>query len=317
MTPADAQGVSDCITRCYGDAYPKRVMYRPDELAALIGSRAHNGVVATAGSGVVGHIGFTWPTSESAVVEAGTTVVDPSCRGIGLMGRLALALVEVLAGEGAAGFIHFPTTAHPVMQRASLSAGGRETGVMVAYLPAPTRDLAMGAPTDDRVAVTVVYQPVLKAPAQSIYLPGRYGAMILGLADGLGLSRSAARTSRPPTGESRIERARDAFPRARANHGRSHRSGHRHRGDRRGDEQRRGARAPGSPDERPRDRRRRRAPPPSSFAFAAWLPGWAGHDVLRLQHVVAPSAAELSPSLFSSDAGILMTMIRAELLGTA
>jgi hypothetical protein len=53
ITPADAQGVSDCIVRCYGDAYPKRVMYRPDELATLIGSRSYRGVVATAGPGVV------------------------------------------------------------------------------------------------------------------------------------------------------------------------------------------------------------------------------------------------------------------------
>ncbi len=55
---------------------------------------------------------------------------------MGLKGRLGLALGEVLVSEGAVGFIHFPTTAHPVMQRALLSAGGRETGVMLAYLPA-------------------------------------------------------------------------------------------------------------------------------------------------------------------------------------
>ncbi len=276
IAPADAQGVSDCIVRCYGDAYPKRVMYRPDELATLIGSRAYNGVVATAGPGVVGHIGFTWPTSESTVVEAGTTVVDPSCRGMGLMGRLALALVELLATEGAAGFIHFPTTAHPVMQRASLSAGGRETGVMVAYLPAATRDLAMGALTEERVAVTVVYQPVLNAPAQSIHLPRRYSAMILGFADGLGLSRSAAPDVAAADRREPDRTRPRPFPRARADLGRSHRSGHRHAGRRGGGQQRGVAGACGPPDERPRDRRRRRASPPVVLRVRRMVAGLGG-----------------------------------------
>ena len=317
MTPADAQGVSECISRCYGDAYPKRVMYRPDEVAMLVRSRAYNGVVATAGAGVVGHIGFTWPTSASTVVEAGTTVVDPSCRGMGLMGRLALALVEVLASEGAVGFIHFPTTAHPVMQRASLSAGGRETGVMLAYLPAETRDLAIGALGEERLAVTVVYQPVLKAPSQSIHLPRRYDRLILGVADGLGLSRSAARTFRAPIGESQLERVHDAS-----------------RGLERISVDRIGADIATKvtsvvtataaalvhvdlPMNDPAIDHTVEQLRLASFTFAAWLPGWAGHDVLRLQHVAAPSEAELSPTLFSSDARALMTVIRTELLGSA
>lgn len=52
----------------------------------------------------------------------------------------------------------------------------------------------------------------------------------------------------------------------------------------------------------------------SAFAFAAWLPGWAGHDVLRMQYLAAATAAELSPSLYSSAARDLLTMIRNELL---
>lgn len=33
--PDDAKGLSELITRCYGDAYPKDSVYRPDEMAAL------------------------------------------------------------------------------------------------------------------------------------------------------------------------------------------------------------------------------------------------------------------------------------------
>ena len=315
MTPGDTQGVSECIVHCYGDGYSKRVMYRPEEVAILVRSGAYNGVVAVSGAEVVGHIGFTWPASASTVVEAGTTVVDPGLRGQGLMGRLGLALAGVLASEGAVGFIHFPTTAHPVMQRASLSAGGRETGVMLAYLPAEARDNAIGAVGEERLAVTVVYQPVLEASSQNIYLPRRYGELIQDLADGLGLSRGTAGPFRAPKGESQLECVFDAS-----------------RGLLRISVDRIGAdlatkvtsvvATHGSglvhvdlPMHDPAINDAAEELRQWSFAFAAWLPGWAGHDVLRLQYVASPSHGDLSPSLFSPDARALLATIRTELLG--
>jgi hypothetical protein len=289
-------------------------MYRPTEMAVLVHSRAYNGVVAVSGARVIGHIGFTRPTRASTVVEAGTTVVDPSFRGMGLMGRLGLALAEMLASKGTVGFIHFPTTAHPVMQRASLSAGGRETGVMLAYLPGETRDHATGAVGEGRLAVTVVYQPVLKGPPQSIYIPCRYRELILDLAAGLGLSRSAALPLEPPIGETKLKHVFDAS-----------------RGLERISVNRIGAdivtevtSATGThaatlvhvdlPMDDPAIDYAVAQLRGSSFAFAAWLPGWADHDVLRLQYVAAPSGAELSPILYSPKAEALMAMIHAELV---
>ena len=51
-----------------------------------------------------------------------------------------------------------------------------------------------------------------------------------------------------------------------------------------------------------------------SFVFAAWLPAWAGHDVLRLQYLAAPSDADLAPTLYSPEARALMAVIRSESL---
>lgn len=310
MTPADAPGLAALIGRCYGDAYPKRVMYRPAELAEMIRTGAYDGVVAVAGDAIVGHIGFSWPAPGASVVEAGTTVVDPRARGQGLMGRLGLALAGALIEEGASGFVHFPTTAHAVMQRASLSAGGRETGLMLAYLPAETRDLALDAEPDGRLAVTVVYQPVAPAPAQAVHLPARHRELVLGLARELGLERRAAGGARAPAGASRLERVTDSA-----------------RGLERVTVERIGAdladlagaaTAPLVHVDLPMNdpgidgavEALRRA----SFAFAAWLPGWAGHDVLRLQRVASPTAAELAPAVVSPEAEALLRVIRAELL---
>jgi hypothetical protein len=51
----------------------------------------------------------------------------------------------------------------------------------------------------------------------------------------------------------------------------------------------------------------------TGFGYAAWLPGWAGHDVLRLQRLRDPTGAELAPDLYSPDARAMMADIRREL----
>ncbi len=49
------------------------------------------------------------------------------------------------------------------------------------------------------------------------------------------------------------------------------------------------------------------------FAFGAWLPGWAGHDVLRMQRLRDPTPSELAPDLYSAQARDMMAEIRADL----
>ena len=316
LEPADTPGLRELIERCYGDAYPKRVMYEPDALAKLIRSGEHSGVVAVSGEEVVGHMAYTWPDPDATVVEAGTTVVDPEWRGRGLMNRLALALAEQLVADGAAGFIHFPTTAHPVMQKASLGAGGKETGILIAYLPPGLQEPGGDEAGDRRLAVTVVYQPVVEAPGQRIHLPIRHAELILGLAGELGLSREPVEGSGPAADETRLERALDPqrdLERVRV--------------------ERIGRDIPATMSSILEDTDARlihvdlpmndpgideagEALRPLGFGFAAWLPGWAGHDVLRLQWIDRPADADLSPDLYSPEAGALMDLIRTDLLGS-
>ncbi|MFM9053922.1 MAG: GNAT family N-acetyltransferase, partial [Solirubrobacterales bacterium] len=289
MEPADAPGLKELIGRCYGDAYPKRVMYRPAELSELISSGSLSGVVAVANGSIVGHMGHTWPSAEATVAEAGTTVVDPEWRGRGLMKGLALELAGLLVGDGASGFVHFPTTAHEVMQRASLGSGGRETGIMLGYLPPASGKPGAAGEKGDRRAVTVVYQPLTEGPAQEIFLPRRYEELILGLAKALGLERSVADRLGTPDGESQLDysfeeaRRLDLITAGRIG----------------GDIGREvSSLTAGStaglayvdlPMNDPGVDFAVEELQGQGFAFSAWLPGWAGHDVLRLQRIEGPS----------------------------
>ncbi len=317
IVAGDAPGLAALIERCYGDGYPKQVMYRPDELAALIEAGDFSGVVAEADGSIVGHIGYSWPSSEATVVEAGTTVVDPQWRGQGLMMDLAVALAGLIASDGASGFIHFPTTAHEVMQRASLGSGGRETGIMLAYLPPDTRGRSEPAGDGGRLAVTVVYQPVAPAAAQEIFIPARYEELILGLATSLGLERSVAGPYVEPAGGSELTRA---FEESR---GLERVSVERIGSDTGARVEEIAGQSPATlihvdlPMDDPGIDHATGQLLELGFAFAAWLPGWDGRDVLRLQRIADPTPDELAPDLFSPEARGLTEMIGAELSGRA
>jgi hypothetical protein len=241
----DSPGLAACVERCYGDTYPKRALYRVDELAALIRTGDYCGVVAVAGSEIVGHIGHSRPFPAATVLEAGTTIVDPRLRGRGLMARMAQGWAASLPATGAAGFIHFPTTAHTVMQRAATESG-RETGILLAYIPQKTRDRSLAA-------VGVGVWPSRSSTSRWLLLRP---------------SRSLSRRYMRPGSASSPRRCSSWAV-----------------------EVLRGA----------------------GFAYGAWLPGWKGHDVLRIQLVRGPTDEELTPSLYTSAARAMCWSIRDEL----
>lgn len=313
MAPTDTPGLAACIRRCYGDAYTKRVMYQPAALAEMVRSRTYNGVVASAGADIVGHIGFSRPNPAATVVEAGTTVVDPNYRGAGLMTRLARALQDSVIAHGSVGFVHFPTTAHTVMQKASVSAGGYETGVMLAYLPPEARDVTIGGTGEDRLAVTVVYQPLIESPARTIFLPERYHSLIGAFAERLRLGRSAARNQANPSGATKVAQTTDVD-----------RGLERLVVERIGEDIADIVHSATSVTDatvihvdlmmnQPKIHHAVEQLHQSGFAFAAWLPGWNESDVLRLQLLKNSTDGERHPNLHSADANNIATLIRSEL----
>lgn len=313
IEPADAAGLSACIRRCYGVSYPKRVMYEPVALAEQVRSRVYNGVVATAGAEIVGHIGYNRPNQAATVVEAGTTVVDARYRGAGLMGRLASVLRENIIADDASGFVHYPTTAHTVMQKASLQSGGFETGVMLAYLPSEARDLTIGGSGEDRLAVTVVYQPLVEASAREIFLPARYHDLIGNFATHLQLRRTFTHAQAEPTGKTSMRRTAEMS-------GNLERLTVEHIGDDFADVV---VSATANSDaslihvdltmNQPEIGHAVEAVLAAGFAFSAWLPGWNESDVLRLQLLKDPTANELHPNLYSPPANDIVALIRSEL----
>jgi serine/threonine-protein kinase RsbW len=193
LDPGDAPKLSACFRRVYGESYVAGFFYDPAEIRARTGDgRLHSVVALTPAGEIVGHMALYRPHPRALTVELGNTIVDPRWRNQGLAARLAAALIDVSRRLGAVGFHHYPTTAHPIMQRLAVQAGGVETGVMLAYIPEGTeyRDLG-GASEQGRLAVVTVYQPLDPAPAREVFLPPRYAPMLRAIHERAGLEREA------------------------------------------------------------------------------------------------------------------------------
>ena len=188
LVPEDAPALTALIRRCYGETYGPSVFYDTASLAEMISNRKLCSVVAEKGLQIVGHMGLTVRHPESIVCETGNTVVDKGARGQGLLLKLGIALHDLVKQAKYVGYVHYPTTAHHIMQRASVAYGGKETGVMLAYVSETTEPELTGKPLRS-LAATVVYQPLTPVPKREVVLPTKYHTVIARLYEKLSLDR--------------------------------------------------------------------------------------------------------------------------------
>ncbi len=212
LVPEDAPKLARCFERCYGSSYVVDFFYDPEQVRSRIAGGFLRSVVAVDSSGdIVGHMGLTLRHPGCLTADAGNTVVDPRYRNQGLAARLGAGIFELCREAGLVGFHHYPTTAHPIMQKFAVQGGGIETGVMLDFIPAGTRyrELVDHA-SDHRTAVVVVYQPLAAAPAREVFVPERYARMMVALWERAGLHRSALNAAGMlPPAPTRLDSTRD------------------------------------------------------------------------------------------------------------
>jgi GNAT superfamily N-acetyltransferase len=317
LEPDDAAALKSCVIDCYGETYPKRDLYDFDLLRKAIENGDYSGVVAVdrSNSTMVGHIGWVRHTPGATAVEAGATMVRPASRGGGLLKQLGRALHDQLTQSGAAGYVHFPTTAHTVMQRASVSSGGAETGLLLGYLPASLDVAGFGGRRVGRLAVTVAYQPLVDAPPGNIVAASeRDVAWLTEVARRLGLHRTVRIGTEEPTHEtsqltSRYTESRDLLTLNVSVIGRD---------------------VVAAINAAMSQRRSLlvhidfdatdaavtwagRELATIGFVFGAWLPGWFGSDAMRLQRINDQAAVDLQPELFTVEAQSILERVITEI----
>ncbi|MBU3668121.1 MAG: GNAT family N-acetyltransferase [Rhodocyclaceae bacterium] len=190
MTADDAEQLVGLVRKCYGEGYPNKILYRPEEIAAALENGLMHSIVSEGADGrLIGHCALTFSEQGAPIPEAGKMVVDPDCRGQHLSNRLAEHRKAVAIENNLLGYWSECVTNHPFSQHEIIDSGGVETGAFIAK-DAPTWHMAgVNNVTDVRLSLMTYYIPLRTAPVRTIYLPDRYAEFAGSLAQGLGVER--------------------------------------------------------------------------------------------------------------------------------
>jgi len=212
MTSADADGLVQCVFRCYGYTYPNSSMYQARAIRRQLESGSMISVVAVAPSGeVVGHVGCTFDRPGDVIPEAGKMIVDPRYRGHHLAERLSLARAEIAAQRDIPGMWSECVTNHPASQRVAIERGAAEVGLLIGSCPPNIAMIGMPHEESIRHSFLAVFTPTGPLPAAPLTVPGYAAEHVTTLAGRLGIQRELRTESVEPTkGRSRMSSSASA-----------------------------------------------------------------------------------------------------------
>ena len=180
MRPDDSVNVSRCVYRCYGYSYSSDYVYFPDRVRELLESGLMTSYVALTPDGeIVAHTSMHREHPNAEIVELGQAVVDPRYRGHGLFKRLRKIIVDDAREEGVYGTYGEAVTVHPYTQKASISAGGREVGILLGFTPATMFFRKIREKDQQqRQPALLLYTRLNKEPLREVYPPFHHQIMI-------------------------------------------------------------------------------------------------------------------------------------------
>lgn len=190
----DADGVAfaRCMYNVYGYSYVETV-YFPERVRGLVEQGLLISHVAVTPEGeVVGHQALKKDTADARIANICMGIVDPRYRGRKLFERLKDMAVASGRAAGLTGLYVEAVTLHPYSQKANFATGGRETGMLLAYVPEgftfkKIKDGDEAALT--RQTAVLYYNPLDSGTARSVHAPARHRQMIRRIYDWVGLER--------------------------------------------------------------------------------------------------------------------------------
>jgi anti-sigma regulatory factor (Ser/Thr protein kinase)/GNAT superfamily N-acetyltransferase len=180
MRPDDCVGLARCVYRCYGYTYANGDVYFPDRVRELLESGlliSH--VVLGLDDEIVGHIAVRKENADAVIGERGQAVVDPRYRGHGLLKKMVSASIARARELGLYGTYSEAVTVHEYSQRAALSAGAHEMGVLLGFTPATMSFKKIeGGSRQHRQSAVLLYTRVNEEPMRNVYPPFHHQAII-------------------------------------------------------------------------------------------------------------------------------------------
>jgi anti-sigma regulatory factor (Ser/Thr protein kinase)/GNAT superfamily N-acetyltransferase len=180
MTPADAVNLARCVYRSYGYTYANDKLYYPDRVVELLESGVLTSYIAIAPDGeIIGHEAISRESPNARIGEIGMAVVDPRYRGRGIQQKLGNLLKADALQRGMLGTFAEVVSVHPYAQKTVLSHSGRETGILLGFIPATMFFKKIEKEGDKkRQAVVLFYTRANDEPMRTVYPPFHHQTII-------------------------------------------------------------------------------------------------------------------------------------------
>ena len=179
----------DLFRKIYGDHYLAGEVYDPAHYIGANESGEGVSIVARGSDGLpVGHVALVASAPNKGVREVGQGVVDPECRGGGILnGMIDKAIVLADHDPSVCGLYGASLTNHTFSQRSVWRAEFVDVGFEIGFVPA--RMMQIEADAAGPVATCLQHLPLGDAPSQRAFLPSAYRDLLVHLYDHLGLQR--------------------------------------------------------------------------------------------------------------------------------
>ena len=173
FSTADSLLLPDLFRKIYGEHYLAGEVYDPAHYIQANETGDAISIVARGPDGLpVGHVALVASAPYRGVREVGQGVVDPACRGGGILnGMIDEAIVQADRDPQVCGLYGASLTNHTFSQRSVWRAEFVDVGFEIGFVPA--RMMQIEAEAKGPVATCLQYLPLGDAPMQRTFLPGR------------------------------------------------------------------------------------------------------------------------------------------------
>ena len=202
MEPDEGVALARCIFRGYGYTYGSFAYFPEKVRELLLGGLQESLVAVTPDGEIVAHQALVRERPDSRIAEMGQGVVDPRCRGRGLFEKIKALSVEHARKRGLYGLFTETVTIHPYSQKANLSVGARETGILLGYVPQLVSFKKLAGRQKQRQAAVIFYHRTNAEPERVIYPPLQHRHMIQRIYEHAKLARRMADGACPALPES-------------------------------------------------------------------------------------------------------------------
>ncbi len=190
MRPDEGAALARCLYRVYGYSYVEYA-YFPEKIRDLIESGLQVSMVAlNPENEIVAHQSYTKGHPGSLVAELGAGIVDPRYRGRGLFEKIKKTAIDYGRDQGLYGLFIESVAVHPYSQKANRAVGGRETGILLGYIPIRLIYKKIDEATEQRRAVVLMYNRLNREPDRTVYPPYQHRTVIGKIYESGGFNRT-------------------------------------------------------------------------------------------------------------------------------